>query len=281
MNAARKSREKEEEDDDDDVPADSEDDFKYEKVSLEDEWSLTEGEEDLEATVKAIQDRAKGGALQRPKPTSGTHQPTAAEFLRNFLFQMNMTETLGCFQTEWAEMTQTGPVDAELVGLVPDVYTENQQLDSELKNALREREEFKQIASLAAETLVKVQRARDVPRLQHKRLVQEKNRLIEEMRKLKVQCNNYGPAVKRMNEKYQAALKQVLLAAAERDKALGQVDGQSAPRPVPSRGGEEVNRTGASSARESSHPVTRPRPPASPRRHGSQSRGQAVKAHAP
>uniref|UniRef100_A0A3P8U5M1 Sperm-associated antigen 16 protein n=1 Tax=Amphiprion percula TaxID=161767 RepID=A0A3P8U5M1_AMPPE len=193
-------------------------DFKHKEGSLEDERSLTEGEEYVEAAVKAIQDRA----IQRPN-THNIHQPPAvSDFLRNFLFQTGMTETLNCFQTEWTEMVQKGLVDADRVDVVPDVYTENQRLERELKHARREREEYRQAVSVAAETLVRAQKARDLQRLHHQRVIQEKNRLIEEMRKVKVQCDSYEPALKRMSEKYQAVSRQVLLGALEKDKALGQ-----------------------------------------------------------
>lgn len=225
-----------------------EDDFQYEEVSLEDDWSLTEGEEDLEATVKAIQDRAKAtAAAAAAHPTA--HQPEAVDdFLRNFLFQMGMTETLDCFQTEWTELAQKGLLDTERVGVVPDVYTENKLLESELRSAQREGEEYKLAAAGAAETLVRVQKARDFHRLQHRRVVQEKNRLIEEMRKLKVQCSSYEPAVKRMNEKYQSVLKQTMLLTLERDEAWGHAGEEGAV----SSTGEDEGRT---------HPLLQPRPP--------------------
>lgn len=204
----------------DEVVPNESDDFQYEEVSLEDDCCLTEGEEDLEATVKAIQGRAEASGALRPNVSPITHHLEAVdEFLRNFLFQMDMTETLDCFQTEWSEVAQKGLVDTERVGVVPDVYTDNQRLHSELKNAQREGEEYRRAASAAAETLARAQKARDFQRLQHKRVLQEKNRLIEEMKRLKAQCNSYEPAVKRMTEKYQAVLKQTMLVTVERDKA--------------------------------------------------------------
>ncbi len=252
MSAGNKSQEK-------GVPAESDDDFQYEEVSLEDDRSLTEGEEDLEATVKAIQERAEvsaAAAAPRPHAASTTHQPEAVDdFLRSFLLQMGMTETLDCFQTEWTEMVQRGLVGAEWVGVVPDVYIENRRLDSELRNAQREGAEYRLAASAAAETLVRVQKARDFHRLQHKRVVQEKSRLIEEMRKLKVQCSSQEPAVKRMNEKYQAVLKQTMRVTSEGDKALGQC------------------------VKGTTHPEIRPRPPTSANIPKSQTRVQSVKAN--
>ncbi|AWP20754.1 putative sperm-associated antigen 16 protein-like [Scophthalmus maximus] len=165
------------------APSDSDDECKDEEVSPEDDWSLTEGEGDLEATLRALQTRTE--ATSRPTATGGARRPEAVDdFLRNFLLQTGMTRTLDCFQTEWAEMVQGELVDAAEVGVVPDVYTDNQRLDTELKSAQREREDYRLAASAAAPALVKVQRARDLHRLQHKRVVQERTRLTEEMGRL-------------------------------------------------------------------------------------------------
>ncbi|KAL6097943.1 spag16 [Pungitius sinensis] len=200
------------------VLGESDDDFQYEEVSLGDDCSLAELEEDLEATVKATQDRAEASDASPGPDASTTHRTQAVEdFLRNFLVQMSMTETLDCFQTE---MAQKGPVVTGQVGVLPDVYAENQRLDSELKDARREGEEYRLAASAVAETLARVQKDRDVHRLRHTRVAQEKNAVIEEIRKLTAQCNHYEPALKRANEKYQAVLKQTMLATLERDKTL-------------------------------------------------------------
>lgn len=197
--------------------SDSDDDFQYEEVSVEDDWSVTEGEEDLEATVKAIQTRTEASA------GCGTEQPDPVDvFLRNFLSQMGMQETLERFQTEWTEMKQKGQLDTELVGVVPNCYIKNQRLDSELRNAQREMEQYRLAASAAAETLVKAQRARDFHRMQHKRVVQEKNMLIEKIKKAKDLCSNYEPGIKRLNEKHQALLRQTMMVTLEKDKVLGQ-----------------------------------------------------------
>ncbi|KAF7661752.1 hypothetical protein LDENG_00253570 [Lucifuga dentata] len=201
------------------VPDDS-DEFKYEELSVEDDWSLAEEEEDLEATVKAIQDRAKAGAARGASAVSNRdHLEAVDDFLRNYLLQMGMMETLDCFQTEWYEMVQKGLVKAEKVGVVPDVYTENQHLENQLTTMQLEMEEYKLAVSKSSDTLLRVQRARDHHKMQHMRVVQEKNKLIQDMKKLKAQCDSYERALKGMNEKYQAAVRQTALLNLEREKA--------------------------------------------------------------
>ncbi|XP_054893481.1 sperm-associated antigen 16 protein-like [Poeciliopsis prolifica] len=185
-------------------------------------------EEDLEATEKAIQERAEAVASINRRPSTSEQQLSVFDFLLNFLFQHGMTGTLACFEAEWSELLQNGEVDAKEIDLIPKVYTESEQLAGELKSAWREKEEYRQAAAVAAEALQRAKRAKDAHWLEHQRLVRENNKLIGDMQKLKVQCEGYQPEVKRMSDKYQAMSKQVVQVALERDKALLQGDHQAA-----------------------------------------------------
>ncbi|KAJ3611696.1 hypothetical protein NHX12_021710 [Muraenolepis orangiensis] len=196
--------------------------------------------------------------VERQYDTRNTPEPVD-DYLRNFLLSLGMTKTLACFQTEWTEMFQKGLLNTGLQvqgGDVftqnhqpdvytqnhwpdvvtqnhrpdevtqnhrPDVYTQNHRLDADLRQAHRERDEYKSVASATADTLTGLQKARDFHRMQHNRLLQEKNSLIEGMKKLKVQCGRYEPAVTQITERYQSALKQKMLVSLERDKALAQL----------------------------------------------------------
>ncbi|XP_058498148.1 sperm-associated antigen 16 protein-like [Solea solea] len=150
-------------------------------------------------------------------------QPEAVDvFLRNFLFQTGMTETLDCFQTEWNELQQKGLLDAEQVTVIPDMYTDIQRLEMKVKNAQRERDEYRRDASVASDTLAKAEKARDFHRMHHQRVVQEREKLLVERRRIKAQCDNVKPALRRMKEKWNTLVKQTALLNSKRDKALGQ-----------------------------------------------------------
>lgn len=214
MSAASKRHDRES------VATESDVDLRYEDLCLDDDWTLTDQEEDLEATVRTIQARAEASAAGLP-PGPGSpvpHQNSVAveDFLRNFLLQMGMTETLDCFQTEWLEVVQKGLVDTERVSVVPEVHIENQRLYGELKNARREGDEYRRAAATAAETLARAERARDAQRTLYTRVDRERNKLMDEIRRLKVQCDCFEPEVKRMSEKYQALLRQTMLATVDR-----------------------------------------------------------------
>lgn len=199
------------------VPDGSNAAFRCVDKALNDDWALRKEGADLEATIKAIQSRVQATTAASPI----THHPeTMDAFLNSFLFQMGMTETLECFQSEWGELLQRGVVDAQQVEVVPGVYVEILQLHRKLKNIQREIKEYREASSAAAEILEKARKARDIQRLHHQRVLVEKNRLIEELRKLKIKCNSYESELKRQYEKYQAAVKQTMLMSLERDKAV-------------------------------------------------------------
>ncbi|KPP71724.1 sperm-associated antigen 16 protein-like [Scleropages formosus] len=207
------------------IPEESEDSYQYEEVALEDDWSLTEGEEDLEAALKAIGSRTEDIVSVEQATFSGkppvSHIPEALDdFLRNFLVKMGMRKTLDCFQTEWYEMAQRGSLNTELVGFVPHAYMHSQLLEQEVKSVERERDDYRKASFEAAETLVKLQKERDFHRMQHKRVVQEKNALVKDIRRLKKHYASYESALRQLNDKYKVALKQKMFTGLERDKAL-------------------------------------------------------------
>uniref|UniRef100_A0A671K5M7 Uncharacterized protein n=1 Tax=Sinocyclocheilus anshuiensis TaxID=1608454 RepID=A0A671K5M7_9TELE len=187
-------------------------------LTVDDELSIPEGEEDLETAVKAVRDQtdATECTTQTQRVRSAKHPvlkipEVVDDFLRNYLVKMGMKRTLDCFQIEWFEMGHKGLMKTDVMKLVPDVYTHNQLLDNELKNVQRERDSYKQAAFEAGETIVKLQRERDFHRMQHKRVVQEKNRLIEDIKKLKKHYASYDPALRQLNEKYRTAVRQKML----------------------------------------------------------------------
>lgn len=209
------------------ISEDSEDGSEYEELS-NDEESVNE-EEDFKAAAEVLSNYTNASEVvpeQKPSSSQKLQGPIPEvmdDFLRNFLVKMGMRRTLDCFQTEWFEMLQKGTLKTNQVGLVPDIYAHNQLLDIELKNVQRERDSYKQAAFQAEETIIKLQKERDFHRLQHKRVLQEKNRLSEDIGRLKKHYESYAPAFKKLNEKYQTALKQKMLVSIEKDRVSSQV----------------------------------------------------------
>ncbi|XP_021119131.1 sperm-associated antigen 16 protein isoform X6 [Heterocephalus glaber] len=75
----------------------------------------------------------------------------------------------------------------------------------------------------AREDLQKTQKERDFHRMHHKRVVQEKNKLINDLKELKLHYASYAPTIRVLHEKHHALLKEKMLASLERDRAVGKI----------------------------------------------------------
>ncbi|KAM6078510.1 sperm-associated antigen 16 protein isoform 4-T4 [Theristicus caerulescens] len=216
------------------ITDDSKDDYQYEEVPSDNEFSLQEDDEDLSKALQAIQEQAEDAqilALQSvlTSEKSVSEIPEAMDdFFCNFLVRLEMSRTLDCFQTEWYELIQRGVFTAKDIGFVPTVYTRNEQLEAENMCLRKDLENYKLAANKAKEAFLKMQKERDFHRMHHKRVVQEKNRLICDIKRLKAHYASYEPVLKQLTEKYQNTLRQKMLTSLERDRAVGQVTGLQA-----------------------------------------------------
>ncbi|XP_027591448.1 sperm-associated antigen 16 protein isoform X1 [Pipra filicauda] len=216
------------------ITDDSKDDYQCEEVSADDEFSLQEEDEDLSTALQAIQEQAEDAEILTSQSVLTSEKsvcevPEAMDdFFCNFLVRLGMSRTLDCFQTEWYELIERGVLTVKDAGLVPTVYTHNQHLQAENMSLKKDLENYKLAANKTKEALLKMQKERDFHRMHHRRVVQEKNRLICDMKRLKAHYASYEPVLKQLSEKYETMLKQKMLTSLERDKAVGQVTGLQA-----------------------------------------------------
>ncbi|XP_049744900.1 sperm-associated antigen 16 protein isoform X3 [Elephas maximus indicus] len=207
----------------------SEDDYEYEEIP-DDNFSIPEGEEDLAKAIQIVQEQATDTSILEQKtvlPPKYAAPEVIEDFLCNFLIKMGMTRTLDCFQSEWYELIQKGIIELRDVENVPDVYAQNMLLESENQNLKKELKQYKQAADKAREDLLKTQKERDFHRMHHKRIVQEKNKLVNDLKGLKLHYASYEPTIRVLHEKHHTLLKEKMLTSLERDRALGQVKRQS------------------------------------------------------
>ena len=171
------------------------------------------------------------------------------DFVRNFMVRMGLTGTLEKFETEWYEMEATGKLNKEDMGAVPDVYNYNQELNDQCVALRREVNAQKAVVEKATSTWEKFRKERDVHRMHHKRIGQEKNKLLGDIKKLRKHYAQYEPTIKELKRKYEqetrthstkaVSAKAGLVAAAT--KAVSQRDATRQPSganagPVKSKG---------------------------------------------
>jgi len=145
------------------------------------------------------------------------------DFIRNVLLKMGMTETLDMFQREWYRLSGEGKLSDVDMGTVPDIYVRNQQLGDQLKNMQVEITKMEEVSTAAKSTWDKFRKERDFHKMHHKRVVQEKNKLIVDLKRLKSHYENYEPMLKMMRAKYETAMKEKMLMKLERDRLSSRV----------------------------------------------------------
>ncbi|EFJ47004.1 hypothetical protein VOLCADRAFT_109152 [Volvox carteri f. nagariensis] len=207
---------------------DSDDDFKYEEVDV-----MSDGEddasEDLDAALRKLQAfTAKDTATPRARPQEVqpgqvVKKPEVIDdFLRNFFIKMGLSRTCECFEAEWYELKATGRLDTATT--VPDVYLRNAELEDEVASLRRELAEAKSIAARASATWDTFRKERDFHRMHHKRVAQEKNKLLTDLRRLKEHYAKYEPTILELKKKYEVLMKEKMMACLERDKLVTKVE---------------------------------------------------------
>jgi len=211
------------------LPDDVDDEFVYEEVTGEEEFAISdEDEDDLQSAIKVLKEKELDSHLLVEKeerlPKVEVKPEIVEDFVRNFLVRMGMHKSLDCFQTEWYELKMKGQLIEE-DEMVPNVYIRNQMLEDSLKASQLDAKNYMEAARKANEMQLRLRKERDYHRMHHKRVVQEKEKLISDIKRLKQHYASYEPTLQTLKHKYEVAMKEKLLTKLERDRAVGQVQG--------------------------------------------------------
>lgn len=134
-----------------------------------------------------------------------------------------MSETLDMFQREWYRLSGEGKLSDADLNTVPDIYLRNQQLNDQLRDMQAELSRMGEVANKARSTWDKFRKERDFHKMHHKRVVQEKNKLIVDLKRLKNHYSNYEPMLQMLRAKYETAMKEKMLMKLERDRLASRV----------------------------------------------------------
>ncbi|TPX56828.1 hypothetical protein PhCBS80983_g04236 [Powellomyces hirtus] len=252
------------------IPDPEDDDLEYEEVPVEEfEEEEEDGEETLERAVRRMNEGRFFGVAAEPSVKAEetpvaklTKRPEVIDdYIRNWLSSKGLVRSLDAFQNEWYEFQQRGKLSEEDITTVPDVYQRNQELADALQKLRVDVENYKDIASKARSTYDKLRKERDFHRMHHKRVVQEKNRLIGDIKRLKKHYEGYEPMVKALQMKYEVAMKEKMLMRLERDRLAGKVVGLEATMRAERRTGETPNGPVRSNSGKARNDKESPRPP--------------------
>lgn len=222
--------------------SDSDDDgFEYKAVDAEDDL---DDDDDLETALASIQnDRSTADELAAARATTQVRPAVLDDFMRNVLIKLSMSRTLDAFNTEWYELQSKGKLTPEDVAVVPDIYLRNQALDEQVRELRAHVSKMEAVASKAKGTWDAFRKERDFHRMHHRRVVQEKKKLILDIKRLREKFSGFEPTLAELRAKYEVAMKEKMLMRLERDRMASRVEGledqlravaePAAPEPMP------------------------------------------------
>lgn len=150
------------------------------------------------------------------------------DFVRNFLLRSSMFRTLEAFQSEWFEKKFTVEEEVGIINdestLVPNVYAKNELLNDKVVNTTRQCERYRGDLKKLKEDYEKLAKERDFHRMHHRRITQEKDKLLNDIKRQTIHYKNYEPTLKELRKKYEAAMKEKMLSNLERDRAVAHYD---------------------------------------------------------
>lgn len=140
------------------------------------------------------------------------------DFVRNLLIKAGMTRSLDTFNTEWYELESKGKLPPELSSAVPDIYLRNDDLEMQTRSLREQVEKMRQVATKAQTTWDKFRKERDFHRMHHKRVCQEKNKLLDDIKRLRNHLRSYEPMIEELKRKKEVTMKEKMLITLERDR---------------------------------------------------------------
>mmetsp|Transcript_7562 Transcript_7562/g.11222 ORF Transcript_7562/g.11222 Transcript_7562/m.11222 type:complete len:606 (-) Transcript_7562:1753-3570(-) len=212
------------------------DDEEFAEVNLDTEDAEEGGiNEDFATTMHALeakkqaeqkkkeQEKLKNATSLKPKSKIRRQPEVVDDFIRNFLVQYNMAQTLEVFQNEWYEKQMKNELPQEQV-IVPDIYLQNTTLEEQVNNLREELHKSRKVSSTSKNAWDKLKKERDHHKMHHQRVMVEKKNLMKEIKRLKKHCNEYEPVLIELRKRYKKALKEKMLMRLERDRLSARVE---------------------------------------------------------
>ena len=203
------------------------DDLAYDEVPLEDDDTGALAETDLEdphaldALVRSVQATSDRDAPPQARADLTRLPVVVDDFVRNYLVKHNLMRTLESFELEWYERYGANP--EEETQLVPDIYLEHASLIDQVQFLSTELTKHRNISEKATMLWEHVKKERDLHRMSHNRVMQEKSKISADLKRLQHHALEIEPTVTELRLKYEQCQKDKMLRGLERDKLLSRI----------------------------------------------------------
>ena len=197
-----------------------------EMFDLEDDDPDVEDDESLNQALKLLKHQQEQNAPPEVRPTITRQPEVVDDFIRNFLINFGLKETLEVFESEWFEhrakqqQEDSGDVNDNntLDIIVPDVYVHNSQLTETVQQLSSELQDSKDVLKTVTQQYESLRKQRDYHKLRHSRVIQEKSQLQKDLKKLLSHNKTMEPMLAELRTKHEAIMKERVLIRLDRDK---------------------------------------------------------------
>jgi hypothetical protein len=132
-------------------------------------------------------------------------------YIKNYLMKFDMTKTLKIMEQEFFEKLSQGIINIEDLPNVPELYLESENLQEKIGNIQKELDDAKIYAEKANSLFLKLNKAKENEKIKHRRVQQEKVKLIKEIEKLKKVYEDDNKIYKDLKKKYWDVTKESLV----------------------------------------------------------------------
>lgn len=132
-------------------------------------------------------------------------------YIKNYLMKFDMTKTLKIMEQEFFEKLSQGIMNIDEIPNVPELYLESENLQEKIGNIQKELDDAKIYAEKANSLFLKLNKAKENEKIKHRRVQQEKVKLIREIEKLKKIYDEDNKIYKDLKKKYWDVTKESLV----------------------------------------------------------------------
>mmetsp|Transcript_31033 Transcript_31033/g.29637 ORF Transcript_31033/g.29637 Transcript_31033/m.29637 type:complete len:571 (+) Transcript_31033:149-1861(+) len=200
----------------------NDDNFRYEVIE-EADFKDDDDDDDLADALASLQFKQKTENEHQQTSITQVRPSVVDDFVRNFLIKAGLKRSLDAFNIEWYELQSKGKLSVELSTPVPDVYLRNEDLFEQTRVLREQVEKMRLVAGRAQSTWDKFRKERDFHRMHHKRVVQEKNTLINDLKRLRTHLRSYEPTIEELKRRHEVAMKEKMMIRLERDRLKARV----------------------------------------------------------
>lgn len=123
-------------------------------------------------------------------------------FIKNYMSKFDMKKSLKIFEQEFFEYLSKGLININDLQKVPYVYIESERIQEELGTIQKELDDAKIYAEKAKSLFLRLHRAKENEKIKHRRVQQEKQKLMKDIDKKKRLYETDNKLYKELKKKY-------------------------------------------------------------------------------